>query len=68
MNSNTPTLRLVLDELLKKHNERTANDSLCVNCRTPSNEDYTTYIYWCKYSFCSGWCQYDYESDMRKGK
>ena len=64
-----PQMQIVTNELLEKHNNRIITECFCRNCGdTNRNADYTTYIYWCKYSFCSGWCQYDYESSMRKGK
>jgi hypothetical protein len=66
MDSYITKMKSVLTELIEKCNERVIEDKLCANCRSCANDEYTTEIYWCKYSFCSGWCQYDYESYMRK--
>ena len=66
MDSHITKMKSVLTELIKKHNKRIIEDKLCANCRSPANDEYTRDIYWCKYSFCGGWCQYDYESSMRK--
>lgn len=57
---------LLMNELLENHKHREKKYSLCANCRCCADEKYTTYIYWNKYTFCSGWCQYDLESELRK--
>jgi hypothetical protein len=62
-----PIMRVVMNELLVKYKERVNNDKYCFSCSSYSDERYSTYIFWCKYSFCGEWCKYDTESDMRKG-
>ena len=56
----------MLNELLEKYNERIITHSLCINCGHSANDTFTRYIYWRKYTFCGGWCQYDGECDIRK--
>ena len=62
----TPKMRGFLNELLEKHKTRIIKDSLCINCHSDANEEFTRYIFWHKYTFCSYWCQYDTEYDIRK--
>ena len=54
-----PKMKVVLNELLVKHNELTQN--VCSNCGCHANKKYLTYIFWRKYKFCSEWCRYDIE-------
>lgn len=61
-----PIMRTVLSELLVKCKQRVKNSKWCVNCCDYANEQYSTYIFWRKYRFCSEWCRYDTESGMRK--
>jgi hypothetical protein len=65
-NLNEQKKRLVMNELLVKHKERIDEDKYCYNCGSNAVEEYSTTILWCKYKFCSGWCQYDVASDLRK--
>jgi hypothetical protein len=61
-----PIMRVVMNELLVKYKQRAENDKYCVGCGNYSDERYSNYIFWCKYSFCGEWCRYDTESDIRK--
>jgi hypothetical protein len=61
-----PLMRVVMNDLLVKYKERTDNNQFCIGCGSYSHERYSTYIFWCKYSFCGEWCRYDTEYDMRK--
>jgi hypothetical protein len=65
--------RVVLNQLLEKHNNRIIIDSVCINCGDCTDENYTMYIYWCKYTYCGEWCQNDgatmfknYRKSLRK--
>lgn len=59
-------MSLIFNELLEEYNKRIITYSLCINCGNSANDNFTRYIYWRKYTFCGGWCQYDVESDIRK--
>jgi len=61
-----PLMRVVMNQLLIKCEERIENDKYCVNCNNDAEEQYSTYIYWHKYNFCGGWCQSDTEYHIRK--
>jgi hypothetical protein len=61
-----PIMRVVMNELIIKYEERIENDQYCVNCGNDAEEQYSTYIYWHKYNFCGGWCSYDTEYHIRK--
>ena len=61
-----PLMRVVMNELLIKYEDRIENDKYCINCNGYAEEQYSTYIYWHKYNFCGGWCQYDKEYHIRK--
>jgi hypothetical protein len=61
-----PKMRVMLNELIEKHNNDIIMNSLCVNCGDCSDDNYTTYLFWNKYTFCGEWCQYDGITDMRK--
>ena len=52
-------------ELLRAYNFREMENTYCSNCGCKSNPEYMRTVFWKKYSFCSGWCQYDMESDIR---
>jgi hypothetical protein len=53
-------------ELLHAHHTREVEQSTCRNCGDTSNPDCATSIFWKNYSFCSGRCQWELESDIRK--
>ena len=61
-----PLMRVVMNELLIKCEERIENDQYCVNCNGYAEEQYSKYIFWHKYTFCGGWCSYDTEYHIRK--
>jgi hypothetical protein len=61
-----PLMRVVMNQLLIKCEERIENDQYCDNCGNDAEEQYSTYIYWHKYNFCGGWCSYDTEYHIRK--
>jgi hypothetical protein len=61
-----PLMRVVMNELLIKCEERIENDQYCVNCNGYAEEQYSKYIYWHKYTFCGAWCQSDKEYHIRK--
>jgi hypothetical protein len=61
-----PIMRLVMNELLIKCEERIENDNYCVNCGNDALEQYSNYIFWHKYTFCGEWCSYDTEYHIRK--
>lgn len=61
-----PQMQLVCSELLNKHNNRIIRDETCRNCWGLTDPNYTKYILYKKYTFCSNWCQYDLESTIRK--
>jgi len=61
-----PNMRKVMTELLTNHNNKQP-ESLCRNCGCMNaTAEYTRYIYWEKYTFCSAQCQYELERDIRK--
>jgi len=53
-------------ELLHAHHTREVEQSTCRNCGDTSNPECATSIFWKNYSFCSGRCQWEMESDIRK--
>ena len=60
-------MRLVMNELVIKSNERIDEDKYCANCSSNySVEQYSTYIFWHKFEFCGEWCKYNGEGEMRK--
>lgn len=61
-----PKMRVVMDELVIKYEERIENDKYCVNCGNDAEEQYSNYIFWHKYTFCGGWCSDDTEYHIRK--
>ena len=62
-----PLMRVVMNELLIKCEERVWNDKYCDNnCGNYAKEQYSTYIYWHKYNFCGGWCRCDREYHIRR--
>lgn len=61
-----PLMRVVMNELLIKYNDRVENDKYCVNCGNDAEEQYSNYIFWHKYTFCGGWCSDDTEYHIRK--
>jgi hypothetical protein len=62
-----PLLRVVLNELLIKYEERIENDKYCDNnCGNYAEEQYSNYIFWHKYNFCGEWCSHDREYHIRK--
>ena len=60
------TMQVVMNELIIKYKNRSNNDKYCVNCGGYSEEQYSKYILWHKYVFCSEWCTNDGEDDIRK--
>lgn len=62
-----PIMRVVMNELLVKYNERVDKNKYCFCCDHYSDERYSTFIFWYKYRFCGEWCRYDTEYEMRKG-
>jgi hypothetical protein len=52
-------------ELLHAYNFREMESAYCSNCGCKSNPEYMRTVFWKKYSFCSGWCQYDMETNLR---
>ena len=61
-----PKMKLLLNELVIKYEERFANDKYCINCNNDAKEKYSTYIFWRKYNFCGEWCSDDTEYHIRK--
>ena len=61
-----PRMRRVMNELIDKHTERIEYKHVCVTCDNSADEQYAKVIFWNTYSFCSEYCCYDWESDMRK--
>ena len=61
-----PKMRVVMNELLIKCEERIENNNYCVNCGNDAEEQYSNYIFWHKYTFCGEWCSYDTEHHIRK--
>ena len=57
----------VKQELIERYNQIQAEKRFCYNCRSDSTRDtHNRMIFWKAYTFCSAWCQYDTESDIRK--
>ena len=63
-----PIMRVLMRELLVKYKQCTDNDKYCLGCGCLSDEQYSTYILWCKYSFCGALCRYDTEYIIRRIK
>lgn len=61
-----PRMKVVLNELQVKYNERINTYEHCENCGSYSNETYSTYILFHKYTFCGEWCKYERERELRK--
>jgi hypothetical protein len=61
-----PLMRVVMNDLIIKCQDRFENDEYCVNCKGCADEQYTNYIFWHKYTFCGEWCSYDTEYHIRK--
>ena len=59
-------MRIVMNELLIKYNDRIEKDKYCYNCDNYAEEEYSNYILWHKYKFCGTWCSYDTEYYIRK--
>ena len=58
-------MRYVFSNLLENYKKR--NYCMAYDCGYHViDENYTRYIYWRKYTFCSDWCQYDTEMSIRK--
>lgn len=53
-------------QLLHAIHRREMEQSVCYNCGNESNPECERSIFWRNYAFCSNWCQYDIESDIRK--
>jgi hypothetical protein len=53
-------------ELLHAHHTRELQQTICYNCGSTSNPECDRSIFWKNYSFCSGRCQWETESDIRK--
>ena len=56
----------LLHELLENNKKNIEKNTKCSNCGCDADEQYTRYIFWHKYTFCGGWCQYDTERSIRK--
>jgi len=52
-------------QLLHAIHTREMEQAVCYNCGSSSSPKYDRSIFWKNYAFCSGWCQYDAESDIR---
>ena len=52
--------------LFAKKDQMNKDMQLCSVCFGKSDEQYTRTIFWKRYAFCSGWCQYDFEKSIRK--
>lgn len=58
-----PKMRVVLYQLLEYH----LRNKYCMNCDyNYAQIQYTTNIFNETYIFCSGWCQWDLEYELRK--
>uniref|UniRef100_A0A6C0E6B2 Uncharacterized protein n=1 Tax=viral metagenome TaxID=1070528 RepID=A0A6C0E6B2_9ZZZZ len=57
--------KVLLDELIEKYN---AAYRVCDNCSNVCDDDNVVkrYILFRRYRFCSDWCSYDTEYDVRK--
>lgn len=56
-----PKIKIILNELLTKYNLK----NRCNNCASEPNERFTKYIFWKKYKYCSDWCRFDNEYNIR---
>lgn len=56
----------VHSELLHTHHTREMNRQVCFDCKGQRNPLCDATIFWKNYSFCSKWCQYNTEYDIRK--
>ena len=52
-------------ELIDRYNHCQHQQKYCV-CGSSAKDEYRRMIFWKRYSFCSAWCQYNTESDIRK--
>ena len=58
---------ILKQELIERCNQIQSEKRFCYNCRSDSTKDtHNRMIFWKAYTFCSAWCQYDTESDIRK--
>ena len=61
-----PLMRIVMNELIIKYEERIENNKYCDNnCGNYAEEQYSKYIYWNKYNFCRRWCSCHREYHIR---
>lgn len=67
-------MRVVLNELIKKplfkelvvyHKIRLNRNNYCSYCRGKPDENLTKFIKWKKLKFCSEWCRFNEEYDIR---
>jgi hypothetical protein len=58
-------MKNILNELLSKYNHNLIIHSRCNNCASKSNQKFTKYIFWKKFSYCSDWCSFDNEYLIR---
>ncbi len=59
-------MQSVMNELLIKNKEQLELNKYCYNCGSTPDEKYSTSIFWCNYQFCSNWCKYDTQYEIRK--
>jgi len=53
-------------EILDKYNKTQEEKRVCYNCCADAKEQYSKLIFWQYYAFCSDYCQWDMEHDIRK--
>ena len=53
-------------EILDKYNKIQEDTRVCYNCGDSTEEEHSRMIFWKHYSFCSAYCQWYLEHDMRK--
>lgn len=53
-------------ELLDKYNRKQEEKMICCTCMNTAEEKYSKFIFWQYYAFCSDYCQWDMEHDIRK--
>ena len=53
-------------EILDKYNKIQEDKKVCYNCCADAKEKHSRIIFWKNYSFCSAYCRWDSEYDIRK--
>jgi hypothetical protein len=61
----TPLLRSA-EKRVRGFDKRSAGEDPSGLRRENAKDEYRRMIFWKRYSFCSAWCQYNTESDIRK--